>query len=398
MADSNQVDITIAAESTFGTSPGEAGTWGTLRTLSDSLKHTNDVTRSDEIRSLRDTRDLHWINKSAGGSINMNGYYDDNYAGSAHMQQWALGASAWSNSSADLSVAAAAAVSITATSRTFALDASTWANDPAVGDWVYISGAANAASNGYHKVESIATSNTFTVETDIGADESSVSLTIVVMSSITNGETLTTLSIQRNYTDLSSQSELFVGMAIDGWSFGSEGQETMKQNFDFLGFGATSNTSPISADVLPSATDAYVSPKNCDWIREGSNYAGVTALGVSFQVQNNIRKRYAQGTFGASAFKQGDFIVSGNLKAYFATETLFDKFINQADSKLAFAVRDQATTKGNANIYDWPNVRYTDGRRVAGGRNQDIIADLSWEARYHSGTAATMKIAKTASA
>lgn len=398
MADSNKSELLVATESTFATDPGEAATWGTLRTLSDSLKHDNNVIPSDEIRALRDVRDMHWVDKGASGSVNMNGYFDDNYGGTSYLQLWALGAAAWSNSSADKSVVAASAVTITSTTRTFNIDVGTWANDPAVGEWVYISGAANAASNGYHKIESVTGSDTFTVETDIGANETSVSLTIVVMSEITNGETLVTLAMQRQYTDLSSQSELFLGMGINGWSFSSEGTEVMKQSFDFMGFAGSSNTSPYTADVSPSATDAYVSPKHCDWVREGSNYANLAALGWSFQVNNNLRKRYEQGNFGVKEFKLGDFEANGTLRAYFATSTLFDKFLNQSDSKLAFAVRDGATTKGNANIYDFPNVRYTDGRRVAGGRNQDIIADLSWQARYHSATAATMKVCKTASA
>lgn len=392
MSESNKTKIIIAAESTFATTPGEAGQWGTARFLSDSLKHGNDVQNSDEIRNLRDIRDTHWVDKEAGGSINMNHYWDTNFT--EELMKWSLNSAGWSNAGGDTSVAAAASMNTTQSTKTFALVSGTFANDPAVGDWVYISGAANAASNGYHKIASVSGSNTFTVETAIGADEAAVSLTVVLLSSITNGNTAQSLAIQRQYTDLTNEDELFLGMYINGWNFSSEGRETMKSNFEFMGYAAQSLGTNYTADAAASTEPAMISPKHMDWIREGT--AALGCIGVSFQLSNNYRRQFQQGTFGSSALVQGDFTVSGTLRAYFSTSTLFDKFINQTETSLAFASRDGTTSKGNTYLFDLPRVIFNDGRRVAGGRNQDIIADLSWMAKYDSADACTMKVAKTA--
>ena len=396
MSDTNQIELLIAPESTFATSPGAAGTWGTFRALSESFKPDLNIVPDEEIRNMRGHRHLHWVDKGASGSLNMQSYYDDN--ATAYLMQWALGSSGWSNSSADTTIVSAAAVSITQSSRQFAKDVGVWTSNQAIGDWVYISGAANSASNGYHKVESVTGSNTFTVETAIGADESGVTLTIVEMSAITDGTTLTTAWIQRDYNDLSNIGEMLLGMGINGWSWSTEGTETMKQSFDWLGYYAESLTSLESADSSASTNGAMISPKHCDWIREGNSYAGVACLGASFQVANNLRKRYEQGTFGVKEFKLGDFEVTGTLRAYLADHTLMDKLLNNTESKIAIATRDATTTKGNAFIYDFPKIEYTDGRRVGGGRNQDVIVDLSWRAKYFVTDDCVMKVAKTGSA
>jgi len=60
-----------------------------------------------------------------------------------------------------------------------------------------------------------------------------------------------------------------------------------------------------------------------------------------------------------------------------------------------FEVTDELTTglAGTHNlIFDFPSVKITDATVVAGGRNQDVIADISWQALYSTDTSDTMSI------
>ena len=131
-------------------------------------------------------------------------------------------------------------------------------------------------------------------------------------------------------------------------------------------------------------------------IRE--NGVAYSSTSFSLSVSNNLRSQYKLGTLGADAMKLGDLEVSGTVQAYFTDSTAFDKFLNQTQTSLSLIVSDETTGRGNAYIIDLPAVKFTDGTRVAGGRNQDIIADLSFTAFRDSTEGITIRIAKTASA
>jgi hypothetical protein len=213
--------------------------------------------------------------------------------------------------------------------------------------------------------------------------------------------TFTSHSVERKYTELSNIAEKFSGCAINGFSVDASGQDTVKFSSDWVGVSASSDADGAeSVDNASATTGEMTSINGVQWVREGTgagSVADMDALGFTFSVSNNIRKQYKLGTLGADGMALGDFVVTGTLQAYFATSALFDKFLNQTATGLAIAISDEATGQGNTYIFDFPNVRFTDGQRVAGGRNQDIIADMSWQAIY-DGTSHTMKVAKIASA
>jgi hypothetical protein len=396
MSDSNQILLAFAPETTFNTHPSASGDWTALRVLSESLKQDLSLNSSNEIRGYRDIPALNKTDRAVSGSLNQSLYYDDN--ATAELMRYAMASAAWSASGADTSVVSASACTVSNSTRTIDLDTGSWANTPAVGSWIYVSGAADAITNGLHQV---ATSGAATLTTNsaLGADEGAT-MTIVELSEITNGNTLTTMSIQRDYSDLSSVGEYFTGCAIDGISLDASGQETVKLTTDVMGVTALSDTASETVDNAASTLAEMTSIDGVQWVREGTgagNVADLNVLGFTMAITNGTRKQYQLGTFGAAALKQGDFTVTGTMQMLFADSTIMDKFLNQTATGLAIAISDEATAKGNAFVFDMPNVRFTDGARVAGGRNQDIIADMTWQAIYN-GSSHTMKISKIASA
>ena len=397
MADSNRIQLAYAPESTFNTHPSSGGDWTALRILSESLKADLSVASSNEIRAYRDIPALNQTDKSVSGSIEQSLYYDDN--ATAKLMRYALGSGAFSGQTTLVSADATTTVQ---SARSFTVSSIDHA--PTAGEWIYVSGSSHSATNGYHQVATVG-SNTFTVMSAIGANESSVTMTIVQLGEITNGVTFTSHSIERSYTDLSNQAEAFTGCAINGFSVDASGQDTVKFSTDWIGVNASSDTGGVeTVDNASATTTEMTSINGVQWVREGQgagNVADMDALGFTFNVTNNLRKKYKLGTLGADAMALGDFVVTGTLQAYFATNTLFDKFLNQTATGLSIGISDEATAQGNAYIFDFPNVKFTDGQRVAGGRNQDIIADMTWQATYGSeltpSRAYTMKVAKIAS-
>jgi hypothetical protein len=83
--------------------------------------------------------------------------------------------------------------------------------------------------------------------------------------------------------------------------------------------------------------------------------------------------------------------VTGTLQAYFTTHALMDKFLTQPESSIAVALKDAA---GNGYVIELPSVRFTNGQRVAGGRNDDIIADMEFTAFMHATEVKTIKVSR----
>lgn len=390
MADSNRVKILVAEESSFGVSPGAGGTWATARVVNDSLKQDTDFLSSDEIRTLRDIRDMDRVERGVTGSLNGYLFYDNTYQ--AAMQKIAVGSAGWSTEN---SVVAAAACT-TDGANEIALDTGSWANTPSVGSWIYVSGAANAATNGFHKVTA-ATANTIDTETTLGGAESGVSLTIIEMAAINNGTTFTSLAIQRGYNDLSNQHALYLGCGVNGFQMEANGPQRVSMNYDIVGVQEQSDTSGgETADTAAASTKSMIARNGTQWVRE----AGVEmdTLSMTLNVSQNLRSRYKLGQFGPMDMKLGDFVVTGTLQAYFSDEAMIDKYLNGTETSLAIAISDEVTARGNAYLFDLPRIQFTSGQRVAGGRNQDVIADMGFQAVYDSVDACSLRIARIASA
>lgn len=392
MADSNRTKLSMALEDSFG--GGSTGTNYELRLLSESVKSDLTLATSDEIRSYRDIPELNLTDKGTSGSLNGELSWE---AFAREQLKWSMMSSAWSDSGADVTVADdLAGINTTQATKTF-FRSSLWSNNPVVGQWLYITGAANAASNGFHKVATVTGSNTFTVDEAIGADETSISLTIKMLPQVVNGTSFNSCVIQRQYTDIADANARFLGQAISGFSLDASGTDTVKFNLDITGLSESTLTDAsldaIDTDADPVTYPTMTTSEGVVWVRE--NAADYACTSFQFQVGNNLRKKYALGTLGALDFNEGDFEVTGSMQAYFEDSTAYDKFLNQTETSLSICISDGTSTKGHAFIFDFPMVKFTDAQRVAGGRNQDIIADISWQALYDADEGITMRIARS---
>jgi len=392
MADSNRTKLSMALEDSFG--GGSTGTNYELRLLSESVKSDLTLATSDEIRSYRDIPELNLTDKGTSGSLNGELSWE---AFAREQLKWSMMSSAWSDSGSDVTVASADAINVTQSSKQFVEPDGNYDNVAVVGQWVYITGAANAATNGFHKVATVTGTDTFTVEEAIGADETSVTLTIKMLPQVVNGTSFNSCVIQRQYTDIADANARFLGQAISGFSLDASGTDTVKFNLDITGLSESTLTDAsldaIDTDADPVTYPTMTTSEGVVWVRE--NAADYACTSFQFQVGNNLRKKYALGTLGALDFNEGDFEVTGSMQAYFEDSTAYDKFLNQTETSLSICISDGTSTKGHAFIFDFPMVKFTDAQRVAGGRNQDIIADISWQALYDADEGITMRIARS---
>jgi hypothetical protein len=386
MADSNKTRFSVNYETVLG--DGGTTTWRELGILSESLKSDLTLASSDTMRSSRDVPGLHLTDKGVSGSINA----DFRKAGEHHNSVVkAIGATVWS-ASTPTTIASADAVSVTQSTKQFALDTGTWDANPVVGQWLYITGAANAATNGFHKVATVTGSDTFTVDETLGANEAGVTLTIVMFGQVVNGDTVSSFAIQREYTDLSNESVMFKGLAWGGYSIDASGTDTVKISYDLIGQTETTESTAETIDTALDPTPVFTTTEGVKFVRLDA--ADVTVLSFQFQVANNFRQKKVLGTLGSTDFNFGDFEVTGSMQMYFADSTEYDKFLDQDEVSLAICFSDdQGDYGGDGFLFDFPKVKFTDGQRMAGGRNQDIIADFSWQALYDADEDLTLRIA-----
>ena len=255
-------------------------------------------------------------------------------------------------------------------------------------------GFSTAANNGVFKIEAISGTD-LSVSGGTLEAEGPVSANYQQGAQIVNGTTLNTYSLEREYTDLSNEFEVFIGMAVD--------QLSMNIAVNAIITAVVSMVGKSSASAAASPGSGYTAAPTNDVMNtidhvakfiegDGSNTAAdITAF--TMQIANNLRTRLVVGTLGAASIGAGKFSPTGTLQKYFESATLMDKYLNQTATALAVVLQVGTT---EAYVFEFPSVKFSSGQRVAGGENTDIIADLNWTAYKHATELITMRVTKWA--
>ena len=391
MADSNRTEVAYVAETTWGVVPASP-TLQTLRMTGESMTMETSVVDSAEIRSDRQKSDTIRTAISVTGDINYElsyGTYDDFLVA-------ALFASAWSTAVSDVS--ADTGISVVASSNSF-VGADGDFDGYSVGEWIEVSGCANAANNGIFKIASISSSNpgvsdndTLAIVQDVLVDESAgEAVTIKQGSSITNGTTVHSFTIEREYTDVASAFAYYTGMTINSWSLSIDQEAVISGSFSFMGAEETwaASTVGTGTNTAESTTKIMNSVDGLENLYEdGSSYE---AISFSLELQNNLRLLSILGQLAKDGIGTGLCNVTGTLQAYFSGIDAMTKYKNFTSTSLAMVLKDSA---GNRYVLDIPEVKLTAGQAAASGQSTDIIADFSWSAMADPTEDVTIRIVR----
>jgi hypothetical protein len=139
---------------------------------------------------------------------------------------------------------------------------------------------------------------------------------------------------------------------------------------------ATATTSTGAGTVIAAATtEAFGAVDELKAIIEG----GVAVVGVTdvaLAAVNNIAAKAALMTLGAYKLRLGGLDVSGSFAQHFENLTLYNKALNNTKSSLAWVYEDAA---GNGLACSLPAL-YLDGDVVAGGKDGDVLAQMTFSA------------------
>ena len=257
--------------------------------------------------------------------------------------------------------------------HTITIDAGTWVATPTLHEWIRVKNS--ALNDGYYKV-TLATTTVITVEQPLVDEVSIAGVDIDEGGSITNGVTKRSYNIEREFQDLSGELSLFTGMMMSEFTLESAIASRATGSFTFLGSKEESIAATVAGGYTAPST---VFTMNCVDHILGVNEFGdaVDATTLSLSLSNNLRGRQKLGTLGNFDIGLGTIAVTGSLSAYFQTKALFDRYLDFASSSVSQVFEDSA---GNGYVIDLPEIKFTDGTRVAGGINTDIMAELSFSA------------------
>ena len=391
MTDTNRIALTYGQESAYGTVPSS---FKTMRITGESLHQETSTVTSAEIRADRQIADVVRSNLSVAGdtSIELSYSFSD-------LLTSALMASAFTTELAHSSTGTrlmGADTSGGAGNHKFTEDADGNFNNFTAGQWIKTSGFANATNNGYWKIKSIGT-NEIVVYGSLGSTEvQSAVPTATQGGQIYNGNTQTSYTIERVYTDItagnSGRCAQYTGCMVDGVSINATTEAVVTGSFSWLGaVGASLTTETDTSPDDASGNDVMNAIDDVKGVMEGEAYGAKTITAFSMSLANNLRPRLEIGTLGAVAIGTGTCNVSGTFQRYYSDSSMIDKYLNFNDSSLAIVFED---SDGNAYCLDFPKIIYTSAQRVAGGQNQDLIADMSWEAVRDDTEDITIRISK----
>jgi hypothetical protein len=390
MSNADEMQLSYAEESAFGTAP--TGAYEVLRYTSESLAAVTRSEPSNEIRSDRQVVDLVRLGLNVAGEVN----FELSYGGQDAWLAYALESAAWS---AGESITGGT-FSVNGTTGTITHDASGggFANTVA-GEWITCSGFAQGANNTVFKVLSVTDDDNIVVAGAAAmVTESTASATIERMPQIVNGVTANSVTGEKYISDVASEFVLEKGLMVDSLRLAGEAGAKITGTFGCLGKIEESASSSPGSGYNAAATAAVMNAvDHVTGILEGVpavNQANTfSAMAFEINLLNNLRQREEIGTLGPTSIGEGKCAVTGTLRAYFTSKTIMDKYRNWTASALAILMLDAA---GNRYVVDLPEIRYGDGKQVAGGENTDIIADLSFQAIRDSGEDATIRIARLA--
>ena len=380
LATSSRLGFKFKPEVVFGV-PVSASACYALRIAGESLDFSIKTDTSKEIRSDRQTTDLILTGAEASGGFSFELSYGefDPFLESTLEGVWSVFGVNGVGTAIPTS-ATFAASTLTAGAATSGASIFTTL---VLGQWIKISGSTIAGQNIWAQV-SKTIAPTSTVLTFEGSPFTSLTgnggaSVIISASRLTNGVTQKSFTLEKTFADI-GQTLTYKGMTPDKLSLKLASAAILDGSVDFKGKDASRQVgSLLHATVTASTANAVMNGVNnvVNVLEGGSALAGTFIKSLSLDISNNLRALDGIGYLGSVAVASGQAAVSGSVEFYFNDGALYDKFLANASSSLSFRVNDAS---GNGYVFTLPNLKYSGGKIVAGGINQDIMVSMSFTA------------------
>jgi hypothetical protein len=161
-----------------------------------------------------------------------------------------------------------------------------------------------------------------------------------------------------------------------------------------VGFQTLDETSATSALSNATYTDAntndVMAAPDAANITVGNVSGTVYMTDLSLNVTSNLRNQNAVGNLYSVGIGYGIREVTGSMTVYFDSNTkqMYDDFVAGSEASVSF----EATDGTNTYTFNLPRIKYSSGSVQAGGNNQDLLVELSFQALLDSGAGTDIEI------
>jgi len=392
-------------ESVIGTTPG-SGNGVNLRMTSPTAKASVSTVTSQEVRADRLSTGLTRVDLDIDGGFNfeLSGKEYDPFIEGLLRNTFTHYGTAGLGTTFSLTTAAGTLTAAVAPTTTSAFTNLT------NGSWIKVipaTGASQAIKDYFADRWFKVASTTSTVITlDASTQISGVGLGItaqagyaISQSVVSNGSSLSRgFTLEYAMTDI-TQFLPFRGMQTNSMELNLEVGSIITGSFGFIGQGhdgmvgaTTLPGSPVASqtlDVMNAVADVGLIYENGASIFSGST-SFIKKVGLS--VANNMRGQKAIGVFGNAGVGLGELELTGSLEIYVENATYYNKWLNGTTTSLALGMADAA---GNGYLIELDKVQFKDGGANIGGRNDDTMLTLPFQAFYNATTGRGIRITRS---
>jgi hypothetical protein len=205
-----------------------------------------------------------------------------------------------------------------------------------------------------------------------------------------NGSTAKSYTIEAEFGGI-TQFHVFKGCRADTFSLAVTPGEIITGSVGFQGKlddVATATAGTGAATAAPT-NDPMNAVDHVSAITEGG--AAIELMGLNISIANNLRMRRVIGSLSPDDIAYGRFVVTGDIRLYFADAALLDKYMDQTRSSLSFTTTD---VQGNAYTFQIDELKYTDADKPVDGNDQDVVVTLPFQGLYDATTTYTARMTR----
>lgn len=372
MSDAISAQVAEIQETAYGSNP-TAAAMQLLRLKSFNLAQKTSTKVSDELRSDGQTVDV--VRTGIGLEGDMG--FEMSYGAHDERIRRVLRSSAW-------------AAEVTKTGTIYSMSSVDNSLNRASGDFVadaFVAGAwikttafGTAANNGFFKIVSVATTKLVLSNGTVTTESAGATVTIRQGAMITNGTTLESVAIEQKMTDIASEFAIFNGVCYTGFNLDVNDQNLLMGTIKMTGKKESSASATIGTSYTAAPTGAILNAiDHVTAIYENGASSAAKLTGLSINAAT--RPRTQLSSLGAASMGKNRFQMSGSFEAYYASKTIYDRYLNFTQTSITFLMTDAA---GKSILFDFPAVKFTDGSRIIAGVDTDIMAKMAWTAFMHA--------------
>ena len=203
------------------------------------------------------------------------------------------------------------------------------------------------------------------------------------------GVTAKSFTMERAYADITKYS-VFTGCEATTFSLSVPSNNIVTGSFAFVGKSAGAMTgTPLDASTTASQTNSPFDSFT-GTIEEGGS-AIATVTGIELTLENSIDPAFVIGSNVAAAVTPGRSNLTGTVSAWFDSDTLFNKFVNETESSLEFTLGN-GTTKSYTFLI--PRLKYSGGGDINVSGEGRIALSMPFQALRATSEATQLQITR----